>query len=64
MIDTVTFEARQVTKIEMKYSFPLFATEKSLVNLGKNEKLIISDIWSFWDYVVKKVSKNDKKRDS
>lgn len=45
-------------KIDMKYGFPLFAKPDSLVNLGKNEKLVISDIWAFWDYVVKKASKN------
>ncbi len=47
-------------KTEMKYGFPLFAKPNSLVNLGKNEKLVISDIWSFWDYVVKKASKDKK----
>ncbi|GED43206.1 YaaC family protein [Cobetia marina] len=49
-----------MTRIEDKYGFPLFSKPVSIVNLGKNEKLIISDIWSFWDYVIKKV-KNDKK---
>lgn len=47
-------------EIEMKFGFPLFAKPSSLVNLGKNEKLVISDIWAFWDYVIKKAS-NDKK---
>lgn len=49
-----------MTEIEMKYGFPLFAKEKSIVSLGRNEKLIISDIWAFWDYVVKKASKDRK----
>jgi hypothetical protein len=44
----------------MKYGFPLFAKSSSIVSLGKNEKIVISDIWAFWDYVVKKAS-NDRK---
>ena len=50
-----------MVKVEMKYGFPLFARPSSIVNLGKNEKLIISDIWAFWDYVIKKSSNNKKK---
>ena len=49
-----------MTEIEMKYGFPLFAKPSSLVSLGRNEKLVISDIWAFWDYVIKKVSKDGK----
>lgn len=52
-----------MTEIEMKYGFPLFAKPSSLVSLGKNEKLVISDIWSFWDYVIKKASKDRKEED-
>lgn len=52
-----------MTEIEMKYGFPLFSRATSLVSLGRNEKIVISDIWAFWDYVVKKVSK-DKKEDN
>lgn len=50
-------------EIEMKYGFPLFAKPSSLVSLGKNEKLVISDIWAFWDYVIKKASKDRKEED-
>lgn len=49
-----------LTEIEMKYGFPLFAKPSSIVSLGKNEKIVISDIWAFWDYVVKKASKDRK----
>jgi len=49
-----------MVEIEMKYGFPLFAKPSSLVNLGRNEKLVISDIWAFWDYVIKKASKDRK----
>lgn len=51
-----------MTPLDPKFSFPLFCESSSTVNLGKNEKLIISDIWAFWDYVVKKSSKNAKER--
>lgn len=47
----------------MKYGFPLFSKPSSLVSLGKNEKIVISDIWAFWDYVIKKVSKDRKGED-
>lgn len=52
-----------MTEIEMKYGFPLFSKPSSLVSLGKNEKLVISDIWAFWDYVIKKASKDRKEED-
>lgn len=52
-----------MTEIEMKYGFPLFAKPTSIVSLGGNEKLVISDIWAFWDYVVKKASKDKKTED-
>ncbi|MCK9285805.1 MAG: YaaC family protein [Rhodocyclaceae bacterium] len=52
-----------MTEIEMKYGFPLFSRPSSLVSLGKNEKLVISDIWAFWDYVIKKASKDRKEED-
>jgi hypothetical protein len=52
-----------MTEIEMKYGFPLFSRPASLVSLGKNEKLIISDIWAFWDYVIKKASHDRKEED-
>lgn len=47
----------------MKYGFPLFSKPSSLVSLGKNEKIVISDIWAFWDYVIKKSSTDVKGED-
>lgn len=47
-------------EVEMKYGFPLFSKRGTIVSLGKNEKLVISDIWAFWDYVVKKAAKDGK----
>lgn len=52
-----------MTEIEMKYGFPLFSKPSSLVSLGKNEKIVISDIWAFWDYVIKKASSDRKGED-
>lgn len=49
-----------MTEIEMKYGFPLFSIPSARVSLGRNEKLVISDIWAFWDYVIKKASKDKK----
>jgi predicted nucleotide-binding protein (sugar kinase/HSP70/actin superfamily) len=37
-----------------KYGFPLFTKEDSIIYFGHEKKLIISDIWAFWDYVIKK----------
>lgn len=41
-------------ELEKKFGFPLFCRETNNVYLGNSKKLIISDIWSFWDYVIKK----------
>ncbi len=43
-------------KLEKKYAFPLFTKSASSVPLAGNEKLVISDIWALWDYVIKKLS--------
>lgn len=45
-----------MTEIESKYGFPLFTRETNNVYLGNSKKLIISDIWSFWDYIIKKAN--------
>ena len=35
--------------------FPLFSCSSSNnLKIGKGEKIIVSDLWSFWDYIVKK----------
>lgn len=43
-----------MTELEKKYGFPVFCDLSDNVYLGNSKKLIISDIWSFWDYVIKK----------
>jgi hypothetical protein len=52
-----------MVEVEQKYGFPLFTKPLSIVNLGKNEKLVISDIWAFWDYVIKKAATDKKGED-
>ncbi|MCK8523879.1 YaaC family protein [Aquimarina sp. D1M17] len=49
-----------MTELKEKYGFPLFTKETNLVYLGHERKLIISDVWAFWDYVIKKKN-TDKK---
>ena len=43
-----------MTELEKKYGFPLFTRPTNNVYLGNSKKLIISDIWAFWDYIIKK----------
>jgi len=45
-------------EVELKYGFPLFTRKNNNVYLGNNKKLIISDIWSFWDYIIKKSNRD------
>ena len=39
--------------IDSKYGFPLFTTARTTVNLLKLERNRVSDVWSFWDYLIK-----------
>ncbi|MCG7390771.1 YaaC family protein [Pantoea sp. ACRSB] len=34
--------------------FPLFSMDYNKLKIGSGEKIIISDIWSFWDYILKR----------
>ena len=44
-----------------KNGFPLFASPMNNLKIGSKGKIIVSDIWAFWDYIVKKyVDKNKK----
>ena len=38
--------------IESKYGFPLFTKDHSTEYLVKNERLRVSDIWAFWNYII------------
>jgi hypothetical protein len=46
-----------LTKIDYKYGFPLFTRNSYPINIS-SDKIIISDIWSFWDYLIKKKNKD------
>lgn len=46
-----------MTELELKYGFPMFTKQSNTVYLGDSKKLIISDVWAFWDYVIKKQEK-------
>lgn len=47
-----------MAELKEKYGFPIFTKPESVVYLGNEKKLIISDIWAFWDYVIKKKNRN------
>lgn len=46
-----------MNNVEMKYGFPLFSLDKSIISF-KSNKIVISDIWSFWDYIIKNLNAN------
>lgn len=47
--------------IEPKYGFPLFATSRPTANFLKLERNRVSDIWAFWDYLIKQHLKRNGK---
>lgn len=49
----------QRREIDMKYGFPVFTNTNRNMKLCDREKLIISDIWSFWYYAIKKKYTNN-----
>ncbi|EEV24317.1 hypothetical protein AM202_05147 [Actinobacillus minor 202] len=50
--------------IEHSNGFPLFSDPISDLNIGDGKKIIISDIWAFWYYIIKKFKKVKKKNNS
>lgn len=46
-----------MTKINYKYGFPLFSRSSDIITIGSS-KTIISDVWAFWDYLIKKHNKD------
>ena len=45
--------------LDYENGFPLFSHENIKLRIGNGEKIIISDIWPFWDYIIKRfVEKN------
>ncbi len=45
--------------VEIKYGFPIFSRDKSTAYLVKNGNVYVSDIWSFWNYIIKVQGKKD-----
>ena len=45
--------------IESKYGFPLFTKDHSTEYLVKNERLRVSDIWAFWNYIIRMYKKKN-----
>lgn len=46
--------------VDLKYGFPLFTKNYSTEYLLRNDSIRVSDIWSFWNYIVRKNSKCNK----
>ncbi len=44
---------RESKKYSFDYGFPLFVPDAPRSYLIKHEKIRVSDIWGFWDYLVK-----------
>jgi len=45
--------------IRLKYGFPLFCSDCTMEYLLKNDNIIVSDIWAFWNYIIRKNSKKN-----
>lgn len=48
-----------MVEVEKKYGFPLFTKDHSTDYLVKNERLRVSDIWAFWNYVIRMYKKKN-----
>ena len=49
-------------QIEMLYGFPCFTKSAAFSNF-KNQKLRVSDIWGFWEFVIKKQATSVSRKD-
>lgn len=49
-----------MSEIPFKYGFPHFTKQNSTQYLVKNPRLRVSDIWSFWDYIIKMYKKKHR----
>lgn len=52
----------KMKQIDSKYAFPLFTHQGTTgyVSLGNKKNIPVSDLWSFWMFVIKKWSKDQK----
>ena len=46
-----------MTNVEIKYAFPLFTKHNSTDYLIKHDQIRVSDIWSFWQYLIERYVK-------
>ena len=51
-----------MTPVDIKYGFPLFTKRESTNFIVKTNKLRISDIWAFWDYIIRKFCSRTSKK--
>lgn len=51
-------------QIDSKYAFPLFTHEKQTrYMLGNKNNVLVSDLWSFWIFIIKQWSKKQQKKE-
>lgn len=50
-----------MSQIDMLYGFPCFSRSNQFSNF-KNQKLRVSDIWGFWEYVLRKQNTTSERR--
>lgn len=50
-----------IHNLSFDFGFPVFSNEKRPVKFNHN-KILVSDIWSFWNFAIKEYSKTDKKK--
>ena len=46
-----------MTEVPVKFAFPLFTKHNSTDFLIKNEKIRVSDLWAFWQYIIGRYEK-------
>lgn len=48
-------------KLEFDFGFPVFSKDKRPIKFNHN-KILVSDIWAFWNFIIKDYSKTEKKK--
>lgn len=52
-----------MVEVDFKYGFPLFCRDHSMNHLLKSDSIRVSDIWSFWNFIIRKNPKCTKVAD-
>lgn len=47
--------------IDIKYGFPIFMRERSTTYIVRDDNTYVSDIWSFWYYIIRMQGKKEKR---